>query len=73
MGVRGGAIAANVRRLRNRKDVKARIGELSDFAGKLAGIDLSRDARATERMSAAHNDTVTAGTVTAGGTDELTG
>lgn len=33
------AIAANVRRLRNRKEVKARIGELADYAGRLAGID----------------------------------
>lgn len=33
------AIAANVRRLRNRKEIKARMVELADFAAKLAGID----------------------------------
>lgn len=33
------AIAPNARRLVQRKDVKARIAELADFAGKMAGID----------------------------------
>lgn len=33
------AIAPNVRKLRNRKDVKGRLAELRDYAAKLAGID----------------------------------
>lgn len=33
------AIAANVRKLRNRKDVKRRLTELADFSAKLAGCD----------------------------------
>jgi hypothetical protein len=33
------ALSPNARRLANRKDVAARLGELDDFAAKLAGID----------------------------------
>lgn len=33
------AIAPDVRRLRNRKEVKARLAELADYAAKMAGID----------------------------------
>jgi hypothetical protein len=33
------AIAANVRRLRNRHEIKARLAELAEYAAKLAGID----------------------------------
>jgi hypothetical protein len=33
------AIAPNVRRLRNRPDVKARLTELAEYSAKLAGID----------------------------------
>lgn len=33
------AIAANVRKLRNRKEVKARIKELAEYSAKLAGCD----------------------------------
>ena len=33
------AIAANVRKLRNRTEVKARLQELAEYAAKLAGID----------------------------------
>lgn len=35
------ALAPNARRLTNRKDVAARLKELADYAGKLAGIDAS--------------------------------
>ena len=34
-------IAANVRRFRNRPEIKARLKELADYAAKLAGIDAS--------------------------------
>jgi hypothetical protein len=33
------AIAANVRRLRNRPDIKARMRELADHSAKMAGLD----------------------------------
>lgn len=33
------AIAPNVRKLRNRKEVKARLAELADVAAKMAGLD----------------------------------
>ena len=35
------AVVANVRKLRNRKDVKARLAELAEYSGRLAGIDAS--------------------------------
>lgn len=35
------ALAPNARRLANRKDVAARLKELADYAGQLAGIDAS--------------------------------
>jgi hypothetical protein len=34
-----GAIAANVRRLRNRRDIRARMLELADHSAKMAGLD----------------------------------